>query len=634
MEVPWSLSVPRIEFQMMKLNTIGKCVGTYLVAVLLLAGVTYSQHTFGWKGRDFTLDGKPFVIRSGEIHYPRVPRAYWRDWFKKARAMGLNTITTYVFWNLHEPTQGKFDFTGNLDVAEFVREAGREGLYVIVRPGPYICTEWDFGGLPSWLLKISDIKVRSSDDRFLKASDRYMKEVGKRLAPLEIAKGGNVIMTQVENEYGSFGSDHVYMNAVKDQIRKAGFTGLLFTSDGPGAKNLDGGSVRGVLSVVNFGAGDVPADQFKELDRRQPDAPRMVGEYWTGWFDHWGEPHHLLPPWGGNDKRNPAEVPAEGVDWFLSNNTSFNLYMFHGGTTFGFMAGANSSRDMPIQPDTSSYDYGSPLDEAGRPTDKFFAIRDVIQRHFKNEKFPELPPANSMIEIPRFELKETASIQMLLRQPVTSNVPLTFEALDQAYGFVLYRRQMQEAVAGELSIGDARDYAVVSQGDKVLGKLDRRLKQNSLKVSLDAGKPIDILVENMGRINFGSKMVDDRKGILGKVTLNGHELFEWEVFSLPMTDIKRLRFSEINAAPPAFYRGSFRLNEVGDTFLDTSSWEKGHVWINGHHLGRFWKIGPQQSLFVPGPWLKKGLNEVVVFEVGTPASKILRSTSNPIFTNN
>lgn len=392
------------------------------VVVLFAAASVFSQskQTFGWKGNSFLLNGKPFTIRSGEIHYPRVPKEYWRDRFKKARAMGLNTITTYVFWNLHEPTPGKFDFKGNLDVAEFVRQAWQEGLWVIVRPGPYICTEWDFGGFPSWLLKTEDIVVRSADMRFLAASDRYMKEVGKQLAPHQITRGGPITMVQIENEYGSYGADHAYMAAIGEQIKNAGFDVTLFTSDGPGAKNLDGGSLPDVLSVINFGAAAGIEKEFDEFNRRWPDRPRMVGEYWTGWFDHWGEKHHLLPPWGGNDKRKPADVPAEGVDWMLKNNVSFNLYMFHGGTTFGFMAGANSTSQMPIQPDTSSYDYGSPLDEAGRPVDKYFAIRDVIQKHFPDEKFPALPSPQRMISIPPIEFKEFASLDGLLKDPKRS----------------------------------------------------------------------------------------------------------------------------------------------------------------------------------------------------------------------
>jgi len=605
----------------------------FFIFAVSITALPQPRETFGWKGNSFLLNGKPFTIRSGEMHYPRVPRAYWRDRFKKARAMGLNTITTYVFWNLHEPVPGKFDFTGNLDVAEFVREAGEEGLYVIVRPGPYICTEWDFGGFPSWLLKNPDIKVRGTDPVFLAASAKYMQQVGKQLAPLQITRGGNIIMAQVENEYGSFAANHAYMSAVRDQITTAGFDVTLFTSDGPGAKNLDGGTLPNDLAVINFGAGDNVADQFKEFDKRWPDRPRMVGEYWVGWFDHWGETHHPLPPWGGNEKRVQHEVPAEGIEWMLSNNTSFNVYMFHGGTTWGFMAGANSSRDMPIQPDTSSYDYGSPLDEAGRPNAKFFALRDVIQKHFPNEKFPPLPPAQPMIEISAFELKEYATLDSLLKKSVKADEPPTMESLDQAYGFLLYRKKIGAAAKGKLSFGEIRDYAVVSQGDKRLGALDRRLKQNSLEIDIAAGKPLDVLVENMGRINFGPRLIDDRKGIMGKVKLGDQELSGWDVFRLPMADLSPLRFKKQPEANTVFYRGSLDLSSVGDTFLDMSTWEKGHVWVNGHHLGRFWKIGPQQTLFVPGTWLKKGNNQVVVLDVGTPKSTSLRGVKDLIFAN-
>src|SRR5215471_3248160 len=370
-------------------------------------------HSFGWKDDHFILDGKPFQIISGEMHYPRIPRQYWRDRMRKARAMGLNTICTYIFWNLHEPKPGQFDFSGNLDVAAFVRTAQEEGLWVIIRPGPYICTEWDFGGLPSWLLATPDMKVRSADPKFLAAADSYIKRVGKQLEPLQITKGGPIIMTQVENEYGSFGKDRTYMTAVKEMIRNAGFDVTLYTSDGSGANNLAGGKLPDVLSVINFGAGN-PAGEFANFAKFRQNVPLMCGEYWIGWFDHWGETHHTVTP----------QRASDGLDWMLSRGISVNLYMFHGGTTFGFMNGANNQR--VYEPDISGYDYDSPLDEAGRPTPKFFALREVIKKYLpKDVTLPAVPEPLPMIEIPKIQFKESASLFDLPGKPIKSDDPRT-----------------------------------------------------------------------------------------------------------------------------------------------------------------------------------------------------------------
>lgn len=584
------------------------------------------SHTFGWKGEDFLLDGKPFVIRSGEMHYPRVPRAAWRDRFKKAKAMGLNTITTYVFWNLHEPMPGKFDFTGNLDVAEFVREAGQEGLYVIVRPGPYICTEWDFGGIPSWFLKTQDLKVRTSDPRFLDAARKYMAAVGRQLASLLITHGGNIIMTQVENEYGSFGKDHDYVGAVKTMIQDAGFDDLLFTSDGPSEGLLTSGTLPDVLSVINFGSGDAVDKQFASFAKFRQNVPRMTGEYWIGWFDHWGAKHETVKP----------ETVAKGVEWMLENKVSFNLYMFHGGTSFGFMNGANSSRNDPYQPDTSSYDYDSPLDEAGRPTPKYYALREVIKRHLSaGETLPDVPPSKELIEIPSFELKRTTDLTTFLGKPVASTKTLSMEDLGQSYGFVLYRNKLEKAVSGELKFDSLRDYGLVYVDGKLQGTVDRRIKQNSVTINASAGSTLDILVENNGRVNFGRDFNTDRKGVIGDVWLGGDALTGWQNYSLPLSDISAAaRTTPSRGDIPAFYHGTFDLKATGDTFLDTTSWGKGHVWVNGHHLGRFWRIGPQQTLFVPGGWLRKGKNDVIVLDVGKPQTTTLRGVKDQIFGNN
>lgn len=584
------------------------------------ASGTKAAHTFGWQGEHFLLDGKPFQIISGDMHYARVPRQYWRDRMRKMKAMGLNTLTTYVFWNMHEPQPGRFDFTGNLDIAAYVRMAQEEGLWVIVRPGPYVCTEWEFGGLPAWLLKKPDMKVRSADPRFLKDAAEYMKEVGRQLAPLQITRGGPVIMVQVENEYGSFGNDKVYLEAVRQMITNAGFDVTLFTSDGdPG--NLAAGTLPDVLSVINFGAKDSPEKKFAIFDKFRQNVPRMCGEFWVGWFDSWGDRHETVP----------AQKAAEGLEWMLSRGISVNIYMFHGGSTFGYMNGANMYETY--KPIISSYDYDSPLDEAGRPTEKFFVLRDVIKKYLTaGTALPALPAPLPMVSIPRFELKESASLLSALGRPVLAERPLPMEAVGEDYGFIIYRKRLNRAVDGRLEInGEVRDYALVTQGGRVLGTLDRRLKQSSLEVNLKASAPLDIITENMGRVNFGPKMVTDRKGINGPVTLGGEELTGWEIYTLPLSDITRLKFSVRSQSGPAFYRGTFRMASTGDTYLDMRGWGKGNVWINGHNLGRYWRIGPQQSIFLPAGWLREGLNEIIVLDLEAGHSRSVQGIKELVF---
>ena len=582
-------------------------------------GAQAAPHTFGYAGEHFLLDGEPFLIISGEMHYPRVPRLYWRDRMRKLRALGLNTLCTYVFWNLHEPEPGVFDFTGSLDVAAYIRAAQEEGLWVILRPGPYICAEWDFGGLPSWLLRTPDLQVRTANPRFLEPAANYLKRVGEQLAPLQITRGGPIIMAQVENEYGSFGDDDDYINAVRKAIRHAGFEVTLYTSDGSSRTQLQGGTLPNLPAAINFGNGN-PSAEFDKFAAFRQGVPRMCGEYWDGWFDHWGEKHHVTPP----------EETARTVDWMLSRGISLNLYMVHGGTSWGFMSGANFDRSY--QPDISSYDYDAPLDEAGRPTKKFFLVRQAIERHLSaGKKLPQLPATLPTIEIPSIELAEAAGLADLLAKPVTSERPQTMESLGQSYGFVLYRKRIASAVKGLLEIDDCRDFAVVLHGARRLGALDRRLKERSLEVELEAGEPLDILVENMGRTNYGPHLWDDRKGIVGQIRLAGAVLTGWENYALPMTDLSALRFSDSHMSRPAFLRGQFELLSPGDTFLDMRGWGKGYVWVNGHNLGRYWKIGPQQSLFLPAPWLSAGINQVIVLDLEPPDHRTLRGVKDPIW---
>ena len=567
---------------------------------------------------EFLLDGQPFQIISGEMHYPRVPRAYWRDRMRKARAMGLNTVSTYVFWNLHEPAPGRYDFTGQYDVAAFIRTAAEEGLHVIVRPGPYVCAEWELGGYPAWLLADPDIVLRSTDERFARPAERWLERLGKELAPLLSSRGGPVIAIQVENEYGSFDRDKAYMAWQRDALVRAGLGGaLLYTADG-GAQ-LPNGTLAELPAVVNFGDGDAE-DAFKRLEAFRPGAPMMSGEYWAGWFDHWGAAHHVT---------NAAKQAGE-LDWMLGRGYSVNLYMFHGGTTFGFMNGANLDRGRYL-PQTSSYDYDAALSESGRLTPKYFAFRDAIARHLQRD-LPPVPASDAPIAIPRFPLSMSASLWDMLPRGVRVERPRSMETFGQSYGYILYRTHVPGPVRGDLAIHDVRDYVQVYANGTLQGTLDRRLGGDRVPIDVPAsGARLDILVENTGRVNFTKALRDERKGITKAVTLGDTELTGWEVFPLPMSSEPRPAAHAARPGGSAFYRGTFRLVVTGDTFLDTRGWDKGTVWINGHQLGRFWSVGPQQTLYVPGPWLRVGDNEVVVFSLTPPQERTLAGLTAPVF---
>ena len=579
-----------------------------------------SAHHIGIDGDHFALDGKPLQIISGELHYERIPREYWRDRLKKARAIGLNTISTYVFWNVHEPKPGVYDFTGSLDVAAFVRIAQEEGLYVILRPGPYACAEWDLGGLPAWLLADPNIVLRSSDERFLAPAERWLVRLGRELAPLQITHGGPIIAVQVENEYGSFGNDHEYMKRILAALRNAGLGEvLLYTADG--GDELPAGTIPDIHAVVNFGPGQAKAE-FAKLQTFRPGRPMMSGEYWDGWFDHWGEKHQTTD----------ASQQAQELDWILSQGYSINLYMFHGGTSFGFMNGANWDRKN-YEPDVTSYDYDSPVSESGALTKKYFAFRDVIAKHRPGIVIPDPPTPLAVIAVPEFELAESAPLWKNLPTPISVESPRSMETFGQSYGYILYRTKIKEPLTGELKIHELRSYARIFINGKPVGTLDRRKKQDRLRIEAAADSTLDILVEGTGRINFTTELRNERQGINGSMTLAGKELSGWQVFQLPMDDISKLQFSKASAnAPvgPAFYRGQFELPDTADTFLDTRGWGKGAVWINGHALGRFWNLGPQQTLYIPAPWLRKGVNDVVVFTQNKPTNRRMHGLRAPI----
>ncbi len=678
-----------------------------LLAIIALATLpalpqpAASAHTFAIQGDHFALDGKPFKILSGELHYERIPRQYWHARLKMARAMGLNTVATYVFWNVHEPIPGHFDFSGQYDVAAFIKAAQQEGLYVILRAGPYSCAEWEFGGFPAWLLKDPRMStaLRTNDPAFMVPAERWINRLARETAPLQIGRGGPIIITQVENEYGSFVSTpdptHAYMTHMRDIFLRAGFTAsLLDTVDG--GDELPRGGIPGVFTGVNFGIGEHQPEMDK-LAAFQPGKPLFVSEYWPGWFDYWGHPHQTRPL--------PAQL--EDLDYILSRGSGINLYMFHGGTSFGFMSGANWNNNTYFS-DVTSYDYGAPLDEAGHPTPKFLAFRKIFAKyascsspaptlkssseptlksssrpeaahsaaaverspHFvrvtteatfppssqpysvnKNEPLitgeaclPPIPDPPPVITIPTITLTESTPLWENLPTPIHSDTPKPMEQFDQAYGYILYRHQLPAAVSGNIVLNELHDYAQIYLDGKLAGKLDRRDNQSTLAITTTGPATLDILVANDGRINFSSAMRGESKGITKAVTLAGQPLTDWQIYPLPMTtfphlyvgprfgfapdsaegshppDSKGLPFHLFINATPAFYRAHFTLTATGDTFLDVRHLGKGALWINGHAIGRFWNIGPQQTLFVPGPWLKTGSNEIVVFDLA-PTSK-------------
>jgi len=576
-------------------------------------------HHFGVEGGHFVLDGKPFQVISGEMHYPRIPRAYWHERFKMAKAMGLNTITTYVFWNEHEPRPGVYDFSGNNDVAEFVREAQEEGLYVILRPGPYVCAEWEWGGYPAWLLKNHDMKVRTSDPKFMEPAKRWLMRLGKELAPLQIGNGGPIILTQVENEYGSFGNDHAYMEQIHKALVDAGFTqSQLYTADGP--EQVPDGSLAELPVGINFGGSDADAAQkgFATLKKFRPDGPFINSEYWAGWFDHWG----------GKHAHTNVENEAANLKWMLEQGYSVSFYMFHGGTSFGWMNGANSN-GTNYEPDVTSYDYDSALDESGRPAPKYFVFRDVIAKA-TGVTPPAVPEVAAPITVPEVKMVEAASLWANLPKPIRSEQVLSMEDVDQAYGYILYRTTLKGGAAGELVLDEVHSYAQVYLDGKLVGTVDRRLKED--RVTLPAAKRgarLDILVENTGRVNFGKSIGGERAGITKQVTLAGSVLSGWEIYPLPMDHVDSMAFFSKACEGACFYRASFDLSAVGDTFLDTSAFTKGQLWLNGRALGRIWNVGPQKALYAPGPWLVKGRNEVVVFDLRGKMGASVRGLDHP-----
>ena len=569
---------------------------------------------------DFLLNGKPIRLLCGELHFARIPREYWVHRLQMLKAMGCNTVAVYLFWNRHEPHPGKFDWSGMADASAFVKLAQKEGFLVCLRPGPYVCAEWEMGGLPWWLLKKQDIKLRSSaDSDYLTAVERYLKEVGRVLAPLQLPHGGPIALVQVENELGAYGTDKPYMEAVRKFLLAAGFTDVPLTAC-DWSSNFTQNALPGVLSTVNFGnSAERNVSEFKR--KRTGDGPVFVSEYWSGWFDHWGKPHETRPIAGA----------LKDLGWILDNGGSFSLYMTHGGTTFGPWAGAGGP---PYDPIVTSYDYNAPLDEAAKPTEKYHALRNLLTRWQPESKpLPTIPKPLPVVSIPEFALTKHAPLFTNLPRAIHAEKPAAMETYDIGFGAMLYRTTLPPGSEGVLKLTEAHDWTQVFLEGKRIGVLDRRRNQSTVRLpARENPLQLDVLVEAMGRINFG-RGIHDRKGLLGETSLDGKPLTGWDIFPLPWGEspLPGLRFSTSTVIDgPAFHQGSFTLSQIGDSYLDMRGFRKGMAWINGHALGRFWHIGPQQTLYCPGCWLKKGKNSLIVLDLETPTKATITGRTTPI----
>ena len=612
--------------------------------------------TFTTGDKTFLLNGEPFVVKAAEVHYPRIPRPYWEHRIQMCKALGMNTLCLYVFWNIHEQQEGVFDFTGNNDVAAFCRLAQKNGMYVIVRPGPYVCAEWEMGGLPWWLLKKKDIRLRERDPYFMERVKIFEQKVGEQLAPLTIQNGGPIIMIQVENEYGSYGEDKPYVSEIRDCLREIyGKELSLFQCDW--SSNFEKNGLDDLTWTMNFGTGANINDQFRRLGELRPNAPKMCSEFWSGWFDKWGARHET----------RPAKDMVEGMDEMLSKGISFSLYMTHGGTSFGHWAGANSPG---FAPDVTSYDYDAPINEWGLATPKFWELRKMMEKYNDGKKMPSVPKAPMpIVTVPKFELTEFATLMttMANSKPVNGGLK-TFEEMDMGWGTMIYSTRLPEISSPSVLTAEIHDFAQVFIDGKYIGKIDRVKNEKSLTIpAVKKGADLIIIVEGMGRINFG-RAIKDFKGIVGNVTLTTEndeaEIVltpkNWTNIAIPddyetaknaldmvkafndkLPDMKGsvpgiavTRSYEESAKladfmKPGYHRGYFNLKKVGDTFLNFETWGKGQVYVNGHARGRIWSIGPQQTLYVPGCWLKKGRNEVIVLDVVGPRERVVWGQAEP-----
>lgn len=577
------------------------------------------------KNKKFYMDSKPFDIYSGAMHYFRTVPEYWEDRLTKLKAAGFNTVETYVCWNLHEKKPGEFDFSGILDIEKYLEIAQKVGLYAIVRPGPYICAEWDFGGLPAWLLKDKNMQIRCMYPDYLKCVERFYKELLPRLVPHLESHGGNIIAMQVENEYGSYGNDKDYLRYVEKLTRDCGIDCLLFTSDGNTNNMISGGSLPDIYKVLNFGSRSRTA--FNVLKGFENDGPNMCGEFWCGWFDHWRDKHHT---------RNSLEIVNE-IKGFIDNGASFNMYMFHGGTNFGFTAGANHNQGHGYEPTVTSYDYCAMLTEWGDYTPAYHAVRKLLCEKQGIEP-PELPESPKLQSIGRVELTEAASLFENLDNIGEKHhvpVPEGMEYFGQNFGLIYYETTLKGKYnASPMYVKNVHDFADVYFDGEKKTSIDRTLytvegkttlkdvifkkkKGESspfLMPALSGERKIGVLVDTMGRVNYGENMLD-RKGI-SDIYLGIQRLMNYDVWTLPLDNLDKLKYSSnVKKEEPVFLKGSFKTDSKADCFVHLDGFNRGCVYINGFNLGRFWKVGPQKSLYLPGTLLKDE-NEIIVFNIG------------------
>lgn len=576
------------------------------------------------KNKKFYMDSKPFDIYSGAMHYFRTVPEYWEDRLTKLKAAGFNTVETYVCWNLHEKKPGEFDFSGILDIEKYLEIAQKVGLYAIVRPGPYICAEWDFGGLPAWLLKDKNMQIRCMYPDYLKCVERFYKELLPRLVPHLESHGGNIIAMQVENEYGSYGNDKDYLRYVEKLTRDCGIDCLLFTSDENTNNMISGGSLPDIYKVLNFGSRSRTA--FNVLKDFENDGPNMCGEFWCGWFDHWRDKHHT---------RNSLEIVNE-IKGFIDNGASFNIYMFHGGTNFGFTAGANHNQGHGYEPTVTSYDYCAMLTEWGDYTPAYHAVRKLLCEKQGIEP-PELPESPKLQSIGKVELTETASLFENLDNIGEKHhvpVPEGMEYFGQNFGLIYYETTLKGKYnASPMYVKNVHDFAEVYFDGEKKTSIDRTLysvegkttlkdvifkkkKGESspfLMPALSGERKIGVLVDTMGRVNYGNML--DRKGI-SDIYLGIQRLMNYDVWTLPLDNLDKLKYSSsVKKEEPVFLRGSFKTDSKADCFIHLDGFNRGCVYINGFNLGRFWKVGPQKSLYIPGTLLKDK-NEIIVFNIG------------------